>query len=50
MQLPEVDKDYGELYRMIYSPIRSKLLLTGIELNVFNYMSDPVSAARAHSA
>lgn len=36
--------DYGELYGMIFSPIRSKLLLTGIELKVFNYLSDPVSA------
>ena len=44
MQLPEVDMDYGELYSMIFSPIRTKLLLTGIELKVFNYLSDPVSA------
>jgi len=44
MQLPKVNMDYGKLYRMIFSPIRSKLLLTGIELKIFNYMSDPVSA------
>lgn len=44
MELPKLDTDYGELYRLIFSPIRSKLLLTGIELKVFNYMSDPVSA------
>lgn len=44
MKLPKLDTDYGELYRMIFSPTRSKLLLTGIELKVFNYMSDPVSA------
>jgi SAM-dependent methyltransferase len=44
MELPKLDMDYGALYRMIFSPIRSKLLLTGIELKVFNYMFDPVSA------
>ena len=44
MKLPKIDMDFGKLYGMIFSPIRSKLLLTGIELKVFNYMSDPVSA------
>jgi predicted TPR repeat methyltransferase len=44
MKLPEVIMDYGELYRMLFPPIRSKLLLTGIELKVFNYLSDPTSA------
>ena len=44
MKLPKLDMGYGELYGMIFSPIRSKLLLTGIELKVFNYLSDPVSA------
>jgi len=44
MQLPELEIDYGELYRMIFFPIRSKLLLTGIELKIFNYLSDPTSA------
>jgi SAM-dependent methyltransferase len=44
MQLPELDNDFEALYRMIFSPIRTKLLLTGIELKVFNYMSDHVSA------
>jgi hypothetical protein len=36
--------DYRELFNMRFSPIRSKLLLTGIELKVFNYLSNPVNA------
>jgi predicted O-methyltransferase YrrM len=44
VKLPEVNMDYGELYNMLFPPIRSKLLLTGIELKVFNYLSDPTSA------
>lgn len=43
MQLPEVNLDFGELYRMLFPPIRLKLLLTGIELKVFNYLSGPTS-------
>jgi hypothetical protein len=46
MKLPQVDMDYGNLYEMIYSPVKSKLLLTGIELKVFNYMSNPISAEK----
>ena len=36
--------DFGELYRMIFPPIRLKLLLTGIELKIFNHLSHPTSA------
>ena len=46
MQLPKLDMTYGMLYRMIFSPIRSRLLLTGIELKVFNHLSEPVSAGK----
>ena len=44
MKLPEVNIDYEELYKMLFPAIRKKLLLTGIELKVFNYLSDPTSA------
>ncbi len=43
-KLPEVNVSYGDLYRMLIAPIRSKLLLTGIELKVFNQLSEPKSA------
>lgn len=36
--------DYGELYKMLFPPIRTKLLLTGIELRIFNILIDPASA------
>ena len=50
MHLPEVNVDYGELYRMLFLPIRTKLLLTGIELKVFNYLSNPTSAEEVAQA
>jgi len=42
--LPEVNVSFGDLYRMVVAPVRSKLLLTGIELKVFNQLSKPKSA------
>jgi SAM-dependent methyltransferase len=43
-KLPEVTLGYEGLYQMLIAPIRSKLLLTGIELNVFDYLSELTSA------
>jgi SAM-dependent methyltransferase len=43
-KLPEVTLGYEGLYQMLIAPIRSKLLLTGIELKVFNALSEPTSA------
>ncbi len=43
-KLPEVNHSFEGLYRMLIGPIRSKLLLTGIELKVFNQLSEPSSA------
>jgi len=43
-KLPEVDISFEELYRVLVAPICSKLLLTGIELRVFNQLSEPKSA------
>jgi len=37
--LPEVNTSFEELYRMLIGPIKSKLLLAGIELGVFNQLS-----------
>ena len=42
--LPETNTSFGDLYRMIVEPVRSKLLLTGIELKVFNQLSEPKPA------
>ena len=44
MKLPELDVGYGELYQNIFTPVRCKLMLTGIELKVFNILSEPASA------
>lgn len=43
-KLPEVNQSYEDLFKMLLAPIRSKLLLTGIELKVFNALSEPRSA------
>ena len=43
-KLPEVNVSFGDLYQMLIAPIKSKLLLTGIELKVFNQLSEPKSA------
>ncbi len=37
-KLPEVNVVFEDLYRMLVTPIRSKLLLTGIERKVFNQL------------
>jgi SAM-dependent methyltransferase len=43
-KLPEVNVSFEDLHRMLIGPIKSKLLLTGIELGVFNHLSEPRSA------
>jgi SAM-dependent methyltransferase len=43
-KLPEMNESFNELYRMLIAPIKSKLLLTGIELKVFSHLSEPKSA------
>jgi SAM-dependent methyltransferase len=40
-KIPEVNQSYEGLYNMLIAPIRAKLLLTGIELKVFNVLSEP---------
>lgn len=46
MNLPEVNVSCEELYRMLYAPIKAKLLMSGIELKVFNHLSEPKSAEK----
>jgi len=43
-KLPELNVSFNELYRMLAGPIKSKLLLTGIQIGVFNQLSEPKSA------
>jgi SAM-dependent methyltransferase len=43
-QLPEVNASFENLYEMLLGPIRSKLMLTGIEMKVFDHLSEPKSA------
>ena len=43
-KIPEVKIGYGDLYEILIAPIKLKLLLTGIELKVFDELSKPTSA------
>lgn len=42
--LLEVDISFKGLYRILIEPIKSKLLLTGIELKIFNHLTEPNTA------
>ena len=43
-KLPKLDMSFEDLYRMLIGPVKSKLLLTGIEMKIFNHISEPRSA------
>ncbi|MDH5714653.1 MAG: acetylserotonin O-methyltransferase [Candidatus Aminicenantes bacterium] len=43
-KLPEVNMSFNKLYRMLAGLIKSKLISTGIELKIFNQLSEPKSA------
>jgi len=43
-QLPEVNASFENLYGILITTIQSLLLLTGIELGVFNHPSEPKTA------
>ena len=49
-QLPEVNASFENLYGILIAPIRSKLLLAGIELGVFNHLSEPKTAETVAAA
>lgn len=49
-ELPEVNASFADLYGILIAPIRSKLLLTGIELGVFNHLSEPETAETVAAA
>lgn len=53
MNLPEVsigNEEHYRLYRMLYEPIKVKLLTTGIELKVFDHLSERRSAEEVAEA
>jgi len=50
MKLPEVNISFADLYMALAAPVRTKLLLTGIELKVFNLLSEPTSAGTVAQA
>jgi SAM-dependent methyltransferase len=50
MLLPEIDESPEQLYRMCFAAIRSKLLLTALELKIFNHLSRPKTADQVAAA
>ena len=49
-QLPEVNASFENLYEMLLGPIQSLLLLAGIELGIFNQLSEPKTAGAVAEA
>jgi hypothetical protein len=49
-QLPEVNTSFENLYGILIAPIQSLLLLAGIELGVFNHLSEPKTAETVAAA
>lgn len=43
-KFPELNNDFGDIHKMLIDRIRGKLLLTAIELKVFNHLTEPKSA------
>ncbi len=44
MKLPQVDLSFIELYQLVIAPIKSRLMLTGIEVEVFDLLSEARSS------
>lgn len=42
-EFPKVDVGAKKLFNMVYAPIYTKVLFTGIELNVFSFLNEPRS-------
>jgi len=49
-KLPELNVSVEEFYRIFFEPIRAKIMMTGLELKIFNHLSEPVSAETVASA
>jgi len=49
-ELPEINTSFGGLYRTLYEPIRTKLPLTGIELGIFDQLSESNKAEAVSEA
>lgn len=48
--LPVISEDFTGLYQMLVAPIRAKLMMTGLELKIFDHLSDFTSAQAAARA
>jgi predicted O-methyltransferase YrrM len=45
MYVPEeIDEDYKDLYQMVLAPSKRDLMMAGIELKIFDQLSEPISA------
>jgi hypothetical protein len=49
-KLPELHFSFEEFYRIFFEPVRAKIMMTGMELKIFNHLSEPVSAETVASA
>jgi SAM-dependent methyltransferase len=49
-KFPELPLSFAELYALVLAPIKTKILLTGIELKVFDHLCEPVPAETVAAA
>lgn len=49
-KLPELNVSFEKFYRIFFEPVRAKIMMTGMELKIFNHLSEPVSAETVASA
>ena len=49
-KLSELNVSFEEFYRIFFEPILAKIMMTGLELKIFNHLSEPVSAETVASA
>jgi len=44
ISLPETSMDYGDLFQILMGPVKARLMMTGIELGIFNRLGTFLSA------
>jgi len=47
ISLPETSMDYGDLFQILMGPVKARLMMTGIELGIFNRLETFLSAKDA---
>jgi hypothetical protein len=49
-KLPDLNVSFEKFCKIFFEPVRAKIMMTGLELKIFNHLSEPVSAEMVASA